>query len=86
LIEGLAQLLVHGQGRAQDSGALVGDLQEIQQPLHGAVFSAPAVHDDQGRLQLRGVRHQPPQVGERIVAPDIIFTLIQGLEDLGAAL
>ena len=85
LIDGLAQLLVHGQGRGQDPGALVGDLQEVQETLHGAVLPAPAVHDDQGHVQLFGLPHQTLQVRQGIVAPDVVFVLIEGLIDLGAA-
>ena len=85
LIYGLAQLLVHGDSRGQDPGALVGDLQEVQETLHGAVFPAPAVHDDEGRVQFPGVVHQALQVRQGIVAPDVVFVFVEGLIDLGAA-
>ena len=85
MIDVFAQFLVHGQSRGQDSGALVGDLQEVQETLHGAVLAAPAVHDDEGRVQLAGLPHQALQVRQGIVAPYVVFVSVEGLIDLGAA-
>jgi hypothetical protein len=39
-IQPLGRQLVHGQGAAEHAGALIGDVQQIEQPLHGPVFAA----------------------------------------------
>ncbi|MCY1429759.1 hypothetical protein D9M71_456890 [compost metagenome] len=48
----LGPQLVHRQGRSQDTAAGVGDFQALQQALHAAVFTATAVEDDEGAVDL----------------------------------
>ena len=71
----LLSSLFMAKARGQDAGALVRNLQEVQKPLHGAVLPAPPVHDDQGRVQLFGILDQSLQVGQGIIAPDVVFGL-----------
>ncbi|MCY1442635.1 hypothetical protein D9M71_590120 [compost metagenome] len=44
--------LVHGQRRSEDATAGVRDAQALQQALHAAVFTATAVEDDEGAVDL----------------------------------
>ena len=85
LVELLGDGLVHGQGAAQHARSLVGNPQQVQQALHGSVLAIGAVQDDQGRIDAVGIGHQARQIGLGIVAHDIVFLLVQGLENLIAA-
>ncbi|MNH06279.1 hypothetical protein D3C79_656410 [compost metagenome] len=48
----LGAQLVHGQCRGKDATAGVGDAQALEQALHAAVFTATAVEDDEGAVDL----------------------------------
>ncbi|CRM82010.1 hypothetical protein [Pseudomonas sp. 22 E 5] len=59
----LGAQLVHGQCRREDAAAGVRNTQALQQALHAAVFTATAVQNDEGTVDLLGL-----QAGEEIVA------------------
>ena len=59
----LGAQLVHGQGRSEDATACVGNAGALQQALHAAVFTATAVQDDEGAVDLLGL-----QAGEEVIA------------------
>ena len=82
LIQHFAQFLVHRQSTAQNAGALVGNVQEVQHALEGAVLAAPAVEDHQGRVEVTGIVGQALQVVSGVVAADVVPGLVQGLIDL----
>ena len=48
--DGLHQVLVHADGRGRDPGADVGDVGELEQPLHRAVLAERSVEDRQHDL------------------------------------
>ncbi|MNJ64541.1 hypothetical protein D3C77_604990 [compost metagenome] len=48
----LGAQLVHGQRRGQHAAAGVGNAQALQQTLHAAVFTATAVENDEGAVDL----------------------------------
>src|SRR3989344_36521 len=48
----LGAQLVHGQRRGEDAAAGVGNPQALEQALHAAVFTATAVEDDEGAVDL----------------------------------
>ncbi|KAI1695570.1 hypothetical protein Ddc_21164 [Ditylenchus destructor] len=55
--------LVHRQRGSQDATAGVGDAGALQQALHAAVFTATAVEDDEGAVDLLGL-----QAGDEVIA------------------
>ena len=85
LVKTLGGELVHGHRAAQDPGPLVGDVQQVEQTLDGAVFAVRPVQDDQRGVDAGGVGHEPGQIALGVVAQNGVFIRVQGLEDLGPA-
>ncbi len=59
----LGAQLVHGQRRREDAAAGVRDAGALEQALHAAVFTATAVQNNEGAVDLLGL-----QAGEEIIA------------------